>query len=428
MQRYIKQQRYRFLQRLQAVTRTDVRYLLRGGFWVSLAKAINIIGGIVLTIALANALDKQTLGIYQFVLSMAAVLSAFTLTGLSLTITKATAQGEDGSLRSGIRTKLKWNIGIVLASATVAGYYFYNDNQLLGQAFLVVGALSPFIEAFQLHQSYLVGKEAFRLRTAFVFTRKLIPVVSLLLALLYTQDPLHLVTVYFVSNLLAVFLNHGLTLHLFKPGFAPDFSQAVRYSKHLSVMALASRLANHADKILIFHLLGAPAAAIFTIAQLPAKQLDNSVNLLQPLVLPRLAKRDLATLQQTLTRKILIVVGLVSIVFGLYVLTAPWIYDVAFPEYTDAVLYSQVLAISVLFVSRGVFTNALLAHEKTKALYVIQIGLPLLKIILLYVCITVAGIWGAIAAILFEKVLGTVVVYGFFRYTPTVASGKDLGQ
>ena len=402
---------------LQRHTKTDIRYLAKGGFWVSLAHGIQLLGGALITVVLANTLAKEDLGIYQFVLSTATILTAFTLTGLATSIATATAKGDDGALRTGVRTKMQWNLGIILAAAAVAGYYFYSGNSFLGTAFLIAGAFLPLTESFHLYQTYLIGKQDFRFNAYLNITRKLLPLIAILGTLAFTRDPLHLIFVYFASHAITMFILYKLTIRKYHPPLSNDFADTLHFSKHLSAMAVADRVAAHIDKVLVFHHLGSVAVATYTIAQLPTKYTGSTLSLIGPLVLPKLAKRDFTTLQVTLPRKVRLLFVVAALVTALYILLAPWLFALVFPSYPEAVLISQALALSIMLIPRSTYGQALIAHNKTKSLYILNTSMPALKLTLLYVLLPMYGIWGAVYAILASDSIGALLGYTFFKRT-----------
>lgn len=411
----MKTQILAILDKIQRYTKTDMRYLAKGGFWVSFAYGFQMVGGALITVILANTLTKEDLGLYQFVLSTATILTAFTLTGLAVSVTTATAKGDEGALRSGVRTKLKWNLGIVLAAAIVASYYFYNDNNFLGTAFLIVGAFLPLTESTHLYQPYLIGKQAFRYDASLTLIRKTLPLIAIIGTLFFTRDPLHLTFTYFASHAVTMLLLYKLTVWKYQPPLSSDFGKTVQFSKHLSAMAIAGHIAGHIDKVLIFHHLGTAAVATYTIAQLPTRYTGSTLSLVAPLVLPKLAKRDFTTLQATLPRKVRFMFAVAALVAITYILIAPWLFALIFPTYPEAVLISQALALGILLIPRGTYGQALTAHHKTKSLYIASLTMPALKICLLYFLLPIYGIWGAVYAILASDTIGALLGYTLFK-------------
>src|SRR3989344_575296 len=111
---------------MEKYTKTDMLYLAKGGFWLMLGQGILMVSGLILSVAFANLLPKDVYGTYQFIMSMASVISAFTLSGLNTSIMRAVAGGSEGALRTGVRTQLLWSTGMVVAGAALAAYYYVN--------------------------------------------------------------------------------------------------------------------------------------------------------------------------------------------------------------------------------------------------------------------------------------------------------------
>jgi O-antigen/teichoic acid export membrane protein len=401
---------------LQRHTKTDIRYLAKGGFWVGIGHSAEMIGGIVVTIALANLLPKDVLGTYQYVLATALLLGAFTLTGMRAALIRAVAQGDKGLLRYAVITKLKWNLGIVAAAGAVAGYYYFMGNNTLGTAFLIVGTTAPFLESFRLYQAYLIGSERFRLNAMLAILRRGLPTIAMVLTAVYTTDILTLILTYFSINLIAVSIVLWLTARNVTAKPTTDKSM-VGYSKHLSLMATLSQFSAQADKLLLWHYLGPVAVATFTIAQLPTRYTSSSVGILRYLVLPKLAQRDFTTLKQTLPRKVFLFFLITVAATAVYILLAPWLFSFVFPTYPEAVAISQVLALTLLFVPRSAFAQALTAHSKKKALYTISVTSNLLKIASLIILLPIFGIWGAVYALLFTELVSVLLMSILFYRT-----------
>lgn len=203
-------------------TKTNMMYLTKGGFWLILGHGIQITSGLILTIAFVNLLPKEIYGTYQFIISAATIVSAFTLTGMITAVTRAVAHGEDGSVRAGFRTQLVWSSGMVLAGAALSVYYYINGNNILALSFLVVGAFAPFVEGFGIARSYLAGKKLFKESTMLGFWRRLIPVVSLLGTLFLTHNPVILIFAYFCSNAVSAGILYWIIIRRYKLPYTKD--------------------------------------------------------------------------------------------------------------------------------------------------------------------------------------------------------------
>ncbi|OGG89270.1 hypothetical protein A2592_00190 [Candidatus Kaiserbacteria bacterium RIFOXYD1_FULL_42_15] len=405
-------------------TKTDMTYLVKGGFWLMVSYIFQIGIGVITTIALANFLPKESLGTYQFILSIAAILSVFTLSGLGTAITRAVARGHEGVLRSGVRTKLKWSVGIVIASGATSLYYYLNDNSSLATAFLVVGTFAPFIESFKLYINYLHGKEAFRDNLLLGAWRKPLPLIAILVALYFTDNVIILIFVYFSSNAISLIAVYYSVLRKYNPPKQSD-AETLQLSKHLSIFSLVTITATHIDKILIWHFLGATAVAGYTIAQLGTKYSGGFINTVSVLVLPKVSRRDLYTLQQTLPRKVRLFTALMILGAGVYILAVPFIFPLLFPQYPESVAFTQVLAIGLIFIPLSAYSKVLTAHKQLRAQYILSISNALIKIILLYTLLPLYGVWGAIYAILATELVSSITVRYFFAIAKSPSRGSS---
>ena len=83
---------YQTLRKGESLFKTDMIYLAKGGGWLVFGQAIATFLGFFVSIAFANLISKESFGIYKFVLSMAGIVGAFSLTGLGVAVTQSVAQ------------------------------------------------------------------------------------------------------------------------------------------------------------------------------------------------------------------------------------------------------------------------------------------------------------------------------------------------
>ncbi len=409
----MKNKAYRLLKRSEKFFKTDMIYLAKGGFWLSFGKGVGIVASLILSVAFANLLPPDVYGNYRFVLSIAGIVGAFTLSGMGTAIVQAVARGYEGALRTGFVTHLKWSVGIAIASFAAATYYFINDNLTLATSLLIVGTLSPFLESFKLYGSFLTGKKEFRTATLYGMFRKFVPLVALVTTLFLIDNVVIIVLVYFASHTLTAAIFYTITLKKFAPHAEVDQS-TISYSKHLSAMNVIGRVAANIDKILIFHYLGAAQLAVYSFALSPPKQLQNLNGIISTLATPKLSARSIEELKTTLSRKVGFLFLVIAVMVGIYIIFAPFLYQLLFPQYLESVIFSQVFALTLLFVPDMFFRQTFIAHMKKQQLYTLKITTPVMKIILLAVLLPFYGIWGAIAAILSTRILNSIATFYLF--------------
>lgn len=410
----LKSQAISILRWSEQYTKTDMVYLAHGGFWLGFGYVLQIANGLIIAIAFANLLPKNTFGTYQFILAGASILGTFTLNGIGTALSRVTAQGNTNLLRGSFKKKFAWNVGIAIASGLTALYYYIVGDVSLATSFLIVGTFSPFIEGFNLYHPYLLGKQDFRGSVLLGIWRKPLPIIGLVATSLVTDDPVILIFIYFLSHTISA----GLVYHLVVRRHAPHDLPAddlTTYSLHLSIMQFMGRLAENADKILMFYFLGPIPVALYSLATIPINHARSALNIVKSLMLPKLSKRNYETLQKTLPHKINLF-SFATLAFALfYVFVAPILFKIIFPEYPESIILSQALAITLLFLPRSAYSQAFIAHAKTTQLYTMRFLIPSIKITLLLFLLPQYGVWGAVYAVITSELIASLIARILFK-------------
>jgi len=389
-------------------------YVAKGGSWLIAGYGLQLVMGIILATSFANLLSKESYGAYQFIISMASIVGVFTLTGIGTAIGRAVAQGETGALRYGAKISLKWSISILVVGAILAVYYFLRGNSTLAIAFAVVGLLQPLITASNLYKPYLQGRQLFREGVIIENSQRILPFLALLVALIITRNPLALAIVYFASQALSSSLAYLFVVRKHRLESTPN-NELVSYSKHLSVMASFGEISGTADKVLVWVFLGAAPTAAYGLALLPIIHLQAIFGFLHQLAFPKLAKKSLDELKKVLSEKIRIYWFMALLVVGVYILIAPTLFFIFFPKYPESVIFSQILALSILAVPRAFIEQTFTAHKMTKELYIVSITKPFIRILLLAIGLWLFGIWGIIGAILLSEWYAAILQWVLFK-------------
>ena len=92
-----------------------------------------------------------------------------------------------------------------------------------------------------------------------------------------------------------------------------------------------------------------------------------------------------------------------------------FLFVIIFPQYEEALLYSQVLSLSLLLMPSILHVQALTALNQKNALYVVSIVKSVTKISLIFILIPLFGIWGAVFAFLLSQLANSITVYFYFQ-------------
>jgi len=175
------------------------------------------------------------------------------------------------------------------------------------------------------------------------------------------------------------------------------------------LISVIGSIAGNLDKILLWHLLGAGLLAVYSFAMAPVNQISGLLKFILPLALPKLSLRDGKEIKKELPGKMFKLFALIALGVIMFIILAPYLYKIFFPQYMDAVKYSQLFALVLLFFPQKLIGAALQAKAKKKALYIISVSNSLIRIALYLILIPIYGIYGAIIANLIPYAWNTVL-------------------
>jgi O-antigen/teichoic acid export membrane protein len=414
MVKRLKEKLVGFLRWSERYTRTDMVYLAHGGFWITVGRMVGAGSGFLLTLLLANTISKEALGTYKFVQSLAGIVTAFSLSGMGTAVTQAVAQGRDSALLSGFKTFMRWSVLMTVIAWGAAVYYFLQGNVILGWSLLIVGVALPLSQGGGFYDAFLLGKKDFRKETIFGLWVTVIPMLATGITALFTEVTPFLVLSFFGgSAIVAMVLFSRIKKQYHLVG--SDHLETLSYGKHLSVINILGMISTQMDRLLVFHFLGALQMALYSVALAVPQQLRFGSKLLAQMSLPKFSGTDPGAIYKTLPRKALLVFFVSVGIVLFYVLVAPLFFKVFFPQYMDAVRYSQIFSLVILFFPATLFQQFFVGQMKQKILYALQTAVPLIKIILLFILVPLYGILGALYAIFGMELFRLVAVLIIFN-------------
>jgi O-antigen/teichoic acid export membrane protein len=372
----------RVLDRTGAAARADARYVARGVAWLSAAQAVTSLCALGASIAFAHFMPKETFGTYRYVLSLAGLFSAVSLTGLPTALAAAAARGHDGALRQAAALALRWSLPAGAAAALCGAYYLAHGNGTLGWSLVTLGAAQPLVDASATAFAFISGKKLFRARAAFTLVQTLAYTGALVAAVAMTGEALPAIIAGAAGSLAGY---AGLYRYARARYAAPDAAgdaQLGSYAKHLSLMNVLGTVSGQIDKVLLFQFLGPAQVALWSFAQAPVSHLRQISKIMGGVILPKVANAELGHVRRTALPRALAIFAVSVAAFGAYWFAAPYLYAVLFPGYQDAVLASRIFALAVLTTPFVLFKQTLIGHRRTRELYVASTVQPIVKIAL----------------------------------------------
>lgn len=386
--------------RLEKRFRFDAHYFLSGGFWMFSSQATSIIFGIIATAIFANYLSEIDYGIYRYLLGIGVFLSSFSLIGIGQSILQAAAKKHLRFYKETLKLSIYYSLGITAVALATSIYYLINENYILATGCLFIAIFQPLINSFQFVPAYLQGNSEFK-KSAFLQSGKVI-FVSLLL----------ITTLYFTSNVVLLFLTYLVSNTVFNVGSyllnnkyesepTPDNvkKELISYAKHSSVRNLFSNIAFRLDTILVFTQLGAAELAVYTIANIIPEQIKGTFKNMTTLLLPKYTQHEnIDIIKNSLPKRSLQLFLILLAIAILYCIFAPLIYQVLFPKYMDAVIYSQIFALIFPSYIYYLPLTALMSRLDEKKLYNFHIISSIFQIVITILFIYMFSLLGAVLA------------------------------
>lgn len=393
----------------------DAHYFFHGGFWLSTGQAVTILFGLITTALFAHFLTEAEFGLYKYLIGISVILSSFSLTGIGQAILQTTAKGYPGFYRETIKINFLYSLGIVVAGLAGAIYYWYNQNEVLAMGCLLVALLQPFISTLQNIPSLLQGSKKFRENTNLHIARMFGVTLISIATLFIFESILVLFFFYLASNLFVLVASNFL--YRPKKQEVPEhiYSQYLSYAKHTSFRNIISNIAQRADTIIVFTQLGAVELAIYSIALIIPEQIKGSFKNLASLLMPKYAKyKDEKILRTSIKKRSYQLAVILFTVTTFYIFLCPYIYGIIFPKYSEAILLSQILALSFPAMVAILPTSFMEATIKNKDLYIFNILISISTLFFTYVGVIYGGLWGAFLAKVIQRYITSVLMYYLF--------------
>ncbi len=375
-----------YIQKLGKFLKTDIRYVLHGGFHMSTEYFVSVFLGIGFGFLVAHILNPTEYGIYKYVLSVGSAIGAVTLTGLATVLTQSIARGKDGALKQICIAQLRWSIPALFLGFSIGGYYLFKEAYILGFSILVVTLLIPFRDLGTLSNAYLSGRELFRTKARLNIVRTIIVTVVLSLFVYFVHEAHFMVATQYILETLSFLLLLFFVIRKYPPK-NDQTDGDLSFGKHLSFVDTIQRFFGQFDKLFVFQFFGATALASYSIALMPVMQLSSLSRIVRMLVAPRFAKRSLHEIHATIFHKIVVMMIFSTLIAVVYALSVPYLYKYLLPQYMSVVSMAQISAVILVFTPQTLLGQIFVAHNCKRELYIAAV----LGNVFFALCVLVGG-------------------------------------
>jgi O-antigen/teichoic acid export membrane protein len=380
----------------------DAKYFIRGGFWLTVTQVTTILFGVASSVVLANHLSEHNFGTYRYLISIGVLFASFSLTGLEAAILQATAKGNLGFYLKMLPISLKYSFLASFLSLSTAVYYLFKQDYILAAGCAIISITYPFLRTHQFLPSFLQGAHLLRENMFFQSARALIISILSILVVLFSSSILLLLTTYLLAQIVINTAGFHLYVKRIKtPAISNDTEiKYLSFAKHTSLRNLIANLAHKWDSVIIFTLLGSVELATYTIASIIPEQIKATFKNIGTLLLHKYSSRDDLSSPSfhNQARKYFILFAFFLFISIIYCFAAPTLYKLLFPKYPEAVIMSQLLALSFPAAISIIPSNLLQLRIAEVRLYRLHIEGSILNIIFTTMLTLHYGLLGAVSA------------------------------
>lgn len=377
----------------------DLAYIIKSQFWVYLAHGILLITGLATSVAFARLASQEILGQYNFIFAILAIVALLSIPGLGNAVLRSVARGNEGSFKAAVKTRFLWSLLTIPALLGIGGYYYYYNTPIIGIVLMISSVFFPFIHAPKLWVSFLQGKRRFSVLAKYGSIRFTINAIAVITILFLSPNRLILIVVanLAVNSFLTLLFYHRSQKYIKN---RTEDNECKKYGYFLTTTEILGTIAQNIDKILIGTLLGAPQLAVYYIALVIPTRITSILKPAWTPFMPKFSQDDIK-INHVLEKTKKIVLPLALATLGGSLMYWFFIDDIILllfsSKYTESIIYSKILLVSVLASVPTVFLRRFATAKMDKKALVL--GLCVFSILKLGITASFIYLWGLMGAV-----------------------------
>jgi len=391
----------------------NFRYIFKNSFWITTENFASLTFGLLVVYAMGNFLDPNTAGQYKYLISLAAIVSSFTIAGVTFAVTRETANGQDSFFQYATSKSLKWSLLPITIAFFLAAYYFFKGNSSYAVAFFLATFFTVMIANFSIYRSYLTGKEDFKQMAVYGNLILIIGSLFSVLTFYFTQNLILLIIGSLGSNFLLWFIMYyqvrrkipNTDVH---PTSIKNFNDYVYSQSFINIISLG---ATHLDKVILFQLLGPVELAIYTFVTVLPEKIRGLLKSFSSIIFPKFVKREMQTIKDKMLKETLLFFAFLFFCFLGTVAITPFVFEWFLPKYVEYTYLSLIYSLSIFSILAIIPYSAIQAKNLKEKLYTYEILNSTIQIIFVFIGISQFGLLGAVLGKLFASLIGIISLY-----------------
>lgn len=403
----MKQLLARILRKSEKYVGTDTKYFAKNFSFLFSGQLMGSFVTLIFAIFISRIIPQYTYGYYKYILSIIELATVLTLSGAGTAIIRAVAQGYEGNIKKFYRIHLLWSLIPTTALAIAALYYYTHDNVVLSTGLIVGAVLFPLFDSGDVYSAYFAGKKLFKALSLAQFLKTLTLATAVLTTAYFTREALPMAIAYIVTNTIVTTSLYMYTMYRYKPNDMTD-TETVRLTKHGTFINTLAQISDRIDNLLIFQFLNPIYLAIYNFAEAIPNVIQGMLKQVYVLAVPKFVNST-QTKFNFLSKTFFVILFNLPFVL-VYIVCAKTLFTYLFPNYLEAVFYSQLLILGSLITS-AIPLAYLESKTAIKERYILSLVSNLSKIPILVLSVMYWGLVGIIIGKLLAKAIGFILCH-----------------
>lgn len=395
----------------------STRQIIGNAFLFFALRILQKLLGLAALYFVVRAIDQDMYGQYQFIISVVAIVTIFSLPETNNAITQSVARHHLGTFRLVLPYAF---VGSILGSFVLFGmagwYEWVKNSHHMAAGFTVAAVLFPFAKGLTQWGAVKTGMENFsslvKWDGSVTIFMQIMVVVGVLLKPGTFLVPLFCIFSFpALQNLFLTWKTYGMV--------APDASVekgSLRYGLKTTLYSFPVVLSKHIDKFMIFYFLSPEALALFAAAEKIPELTKNMVQDIAAVLAPRFARYTGYTARLDHIFKWFSTISFLLIVFIAFTIL-PWVFTLLFGEtYNEAVPYAIALMCSVAVGNAAILrTRFIRSQLDANSMRNINLIMAFVRIVAAVVFVPLWGVTGAIMSVFLSRFVVVITVNMIIR-------------
>lgn len=373
--------------------------------------------GLVVQHFLAKYLTIDEYGLYALMFSWIALLGVFSLNSFNTIVTKASAQDYPRFFK--IASKICFLFSTLGSVVLLIIGFFFEPERL--NLFIILAIFFPFYGGINLADSYFIGSSKFNKYSVYMITSQCIIAGLQILSVIFLKGVFWIL---FFTLLGTSVINLVMTFFIYKNiqqnKDEKKEKELTKYGIELTGLSIFTSIASRIQYVLLAALAGTATLAIYAVAQLIPEKIKGLIKgmLNPPSVWLASQEKEKSV---NIMRKIVplfLLLGLIGTI--LLSLILPIVINLVFGQkYHEAILYSLVLLVPIIFIPLNAMFGSIIIYHNYKKFYTkLTLLTNIIQIILFIILIPIFKIWGVIISIVGLAIITTILNLVWFYKIP----------